>query len=156
MDREKIGECGIDWKEHAFGRGKYRRKTFPFFWDEEADKNEKQVHIRETSIVDAGIGCGVWDASIIFSRWVVLNREKFRDKFVLELGSGCGLTGLVAARFAKKVVLSDYILNLLENLQYNIDLNRGIHSPDPTDPRLFSLAVWSLWLISNPLSPAIF
>ena len=96
MDREKIGECGIDWKEHAFGRGKYRRKTFPFFWEDEnvEETKKKEVHIRELSIVDAGIGCGVWDASIIFSRWVVEKREMFRDKFVLELGSGCGLTGM--------------------------------------------------------------
>ena len=32
----------------------------------------------------------------------------FQGKTVLELGSGPGLCGLVAANFAKKVILTDY------------------------------------------------
>ena len=41
----------------------------------------------------------------------------------LELGSGCGLPGFVAARYAKETVLTDYIDQVLDNLTYNMQLN---------------------------------
>lgn len=43
------------------------------------------------------------------SKWLVESfLETFRDKVVLELGSGPGLCGFVAAHVAKTVVLTDY------------------------------------------------
>jgi predicted nicotinamide N-methyase len=39
------------------------------------------------------------------------------------LGSGCGLPGFVAARYAKETVLTDYIDQVLDNLDYNMQLN---------------------------------
>lgn len=49
---------------------------------------------------------------------------------ILELGSGCGLSGLVAARFCQRlglkppsVVLTDFNARVLENLRRNIGLN---------------------------------
>ena len=35
------------------------------------------------------------------------NLEDFKNKIVLELGAGAGLTGIVSANFAKNVILTD-------------------------------------------------
>jgi len=52
-----------------------------------------------------------------------LNGEFMQGLAVLELGSGAGLVGLVAGRFAQTVVLTDYSTAILDNLEYNIWLN---------------------------------
>jgi predicted nicotinamide N-methyase len=47
-----------------------------------------------------------------------------QGRSVLELGAGCGLTGLVAAGLSpSNVVLSDFNAKVLENLRHNIVLN---------------------------------
>jgi len=68
----------------------------------------------------------VWDAAIIQSRWIFENRDIFAGKRVLELGSGVGLPGLTAAYFALEVVLSDHIPELVDNLNYNININSNM------------------------------
>lgn len=39
------------------------------------------------------------------------------------MGAGCGATGLCAGHYAKHVYLTDYIHQVLENLDYNVALN---------------------------------
>jgi hypothetical protein len=98
-NREKIGTVDIDWQSFAFGVGKNRRKTVGFGqfnkklkeFEEEGKivQNVKYlVYIRELSIIDGGIGCALWDASIILSRWIRENSSFFQDKLVCELGAG--------------------------------------------------------------------
>lgn len=50
----------------------------------------------------------------------------FTDQIVLELGSGTGLTGLVAARCTemKQLYLTDYAPQVLQNLRYNVEINQ--------------------------------
>eukprot|EP01112_Ceratiomyxa_fruticulosa_P019177 TRINITY_DN6231_c0_g2_i1.p1 TRINITY_DN6231_c0_g2~~TRINITY_DN6231_c0_g2_i1.p1 ORF type:complete len:286 (-),score=40.05 TRINITY_DN6231_c0_g2_i1:44-901(-) len=123
--REKIGNASIDWKTVAFGSGKTRRKTFGFGkYNKKQDQYDLSINIRELSIVDAaGTGCGVWDAAIILSRWIFSHGEVFKGQRVLELGSGCGLCGLVASSFASETWLTDCSPKLLSNLEYEIDIN---------------------------------
>eukprot|EP00727_Mastigamoeba_balamuthi_P000528 m51a1_g10472 putative methyltransferase type 12 domain-containing protein (290) ;mRNA; r:77632-78755 len=130
MLRPKIEHTGIDWQKYAFGRGKYHRKTIGFGKYDKRDRffSRGEIFIRELSIVDAGIGCAVWDAAIIFSRWIFKNNEIFRGRNVIELGAGCGVTGICAAHYADKVYLTDYIPQLLDNLDYNISLNKDRRS----------------------------
>jgi hypothetical protein len=40
-------------------------------------------YIRELSIVDGGLGCAIWDAAIILSRWIHANQTLFNDQTVL-------------------------------------------------------------------------
>jgi predicted nicotinamide N-methyase len=122
--REKIGSSNIDWKSVAFGAGKNKRKTFGFgSYDKKSKEYEEEIHIKELSIVDGGIGCATWDASIILSRWIRKNSGLFTDKRVIELGAGTGLPGIYASKFCKECILTDYLENVIENLSYNINLN---------------------------------
>ncbi|KAH3761780.1 Rossmann-fold protein [Pelomyxa schiedti] len=123
--RERMGATGINWREAALGSGKCKRKTIGFGTYSKRSRlwSDAEIYIRELSIVDAGIGCAVWDAAILFSRWLLANHTLFEGSTVLELGSGCGLTGLCAAHYARHVYLTDYISQLLDNLKYNISLN---------------------------------
>ena len=41
----------------------------------------------------------------------------------MEVGAGCGISGLVAAAFAKTVYLTDYNITVLEALEKNVQLN---------------------------------
>lgn len=62
-----VGSTGINWREHVLR--KHRRKTVPFGdYDKEERSHSDEIYIRELSIVDGGIGCALWDASIILSR----------------------------------------------------------------------------------------
>jgi len=70
-------------------------------------------------------GWTVWASSVLLSRWILEHRDVFAAQHVLELGSGCGLAGLVCSQqtAAAAVQLSDYQSETLHNLQYNIDLS---------------------------------
>ncbi|WIA13232.1 hypothetical protein OEZ85_006822 [Tetradesmus obliquus] len=66
------------------------------------------VHIREGALGD-GLGAKVWSVCHIMCRELVRHPEIFRGQQVLELGSGTGLVGLVAAAAgAQQVVMTDY------------------------------------------------
>ena len=66
-------------------------------------------------------GCRIWDASVALARQ--LQREGaaggLANLAVVELGSGVGLPGLAAARFAARVLLTDAEDALLPNLRAN-------------------------------------
>eukprot|EP01027_Heterolobosea_sp_BB2_P006169 GEZU01009359.1.p1 GENE.GEZU01009359.1~~GEZU01009359.1.p1 ORF type:complete len:276 (+),score=61.78 GEZU01009359.1:193-1020(+) len=63
-------------------------------------------------------------------RWIYDNASLFATKRVMELGSGVGLPGIIAARYSKEVYLTDYIEKLVENLEYNIKINTTYESDD--------------------------
>jgi predicted nicotinamide N-methyase len=137
--REKIGAPSIDWKGVAFGVGKNRRKTVGFgSFNKKERQYDDEFYIRELSIVDGGIGCALWDAAIILSRWIYSCQQHsssnpiFDNKIILELGAGVGLPGICAARWARQCFLTDYLTPVNENLQYNVDINASVLSE--TDP----------------------
>jgi nicotinamide N-methyltransferase len=70
-------------------------------------------------------GHHLWNAAIAFASYLDSNDGSISDKFVLELGAGGGLPGIVAAQNgATKVVLTDYPdAALIENLTYNVQQN---------------------------------
>lgn len=122
--REKNGELGIDWKQYALGANHYKRKTVGFGkYDKREKEYEKEIYIREMSIIEGGIGCSIWDAAIIISRWIYKNNSVFNNQTVLELGSGVGLPGILSSYYANHVTLTDYLPPLIDNLNYNIELN---------------------------------
>mmetsp|Transcript_25896 Transcript_25896/g.26307 ORF Transcript_25896/g.26307 Transcript_25896/m.26307 type:complete len:214 (-) Transcript_25896:1393-2034(-) len=72
----------------------------------------------------------MWPSAVMLSRWLISNSNKIFPKYahtVLELGSGCGLTGLCAAKLANstqsQIILTDFNDMVLKNLNQNIILN---------------------------------
>ncbi|KAJ7115851.1 putative methyltransferase-domain-containing protein [Mycena epipterygia] len=66
-------------------------------------------------------GHHLWNAARAFASYLDHNPELYHDRFVLELGAGGGLPGLVAAKNgAKRVLLTDYPdVDLISNLELN-------------------------------------
>ncbi|KAJ6621369.1 putative methyltransferase-domain-containing protein [Mycena sp. CBHHK59/15] len=64
----------------------------------------------------------LWNAARAFASYLDHNQELYSNRFVLELGAGGGLPGIIAAKNgAKHVVLTDYPdAELVANLEYNV------------------------------------
>lgn len=115
---------------------KYTRKVIGFGpYEKKTKRQTDYVFIRELPVVAGWVGCGVWDAAVIMARYFIKYPEILSGKVILELGSGAGLTGMVAARYAEKIYLTDYSTSILENLEYNLWLNVN----DLSDERLADL-----------------
>ncbi len=66
----------------------------------------------------------LWPSALALSQYLFKNQEFVKDKTVLEIGCGLGLSGLVAAEVGAKVTLSDYMPEPLEVARYLWLLNR--------------------------------
>nr|XP_022904217.1 protein-lysine methyltransferase METTL21D-like isoform X1 [Onthophagus taurus] len=79
--------------------------------------------------LEGEVSCVVWDAAIVLAKYLEVmyqrNKEFLKEKFVLELGSGLGCAGLVAACLGAEVVLSD-LPEAIPLLQYNVDENQTL------------------------------
>ena len=78
-------------------------------------------------------GLQLWAASIVLSRWLVQLADQIDGRGVIELGAGCGLCGIVAARLcgASHVCLTDLATETMDNLRHNLDIN-GLLDDSPT------------------------
>lgn len=85
---------------------------------------------RESAAADV-TGFGVWGSSVVLSRFfeTEAGRKLLAGRHVAELGAGCGLAGLVAARCCSpaSLLLTEANARSLENLQTNANLNRDAH-----------------------------
>lgn len=68
----------------------------------------------------------IWEAGAVLAEYLVKNNHLVQNQRVVELGAGTGVTGLVAAGVcrAEHVLCTDFTMACLENLQYNMQLNR--------------------------------
>ncbi|RLN80965.1 hypothetical protein BBJ28_00001278 [Nothophytophthora sp. Chile5] len=79
----------------------------------------------------------LWGAAFVLARWVHLHRDLFAGKSVIEVGSGLGLGGITAARYATRTVLTDYQSDTCTALEYNAQLNRPFtHEFEPAKPEI--------------------
>jgi predicted nicotinamide N-methyase len=64
----------------------------------------------------------MWKGSKVLSKWMCeKQKDLFKDKIVLELGSGIGLCGFTSSFLgAKQVVLTDYKTPIMELIAHNI------------------------------------
>jgi predicted nicotinamide N-methyase len=79
---------------------------------------------RERATDDA-TGYTIWAAATLLGRWILAHPEAVAGKDVIELGAGCGVTGLAAACGAspRTMVLSDYPTATMSNLLYSTARN---------------------------------
>ncbi|RHY96738.1 hypothetical protein DYB37_009518 [Aphanomyces astaci] len=101
----------------------------------------------------------LWGAAVILARWIHLHRELFDGKSVLEVGSGLGLSGIVAGAYSRRTILTDYQQDTLKALAYNVMLNQTMGTTvehldwDHLDKVPCYVELWkSRWSISNRLS----
>jgi len=87
----------------------------------------QQVQVRQSAQDD--VGFVMWPSAVVLSKWIANNRERFAGKDVIEIGAGCGLTGLAAALMtqSRSIVLTDFNDVVLQNLERNIKLNGVDH-----------------------------
>uniref|UniRef100_A0A7G3AUW6 Putative methyltransferase n=1 Tax=Lutzomyia longipalpis TaxID=7200 RepID=A0A7G3AUW6_LUTLO len=142
-----------DFKSQA-GRNGYSISKFFFIWPEgperpedskagkeahpKVDKDGDLVVVRRTkSVLELEhsqatnlklVGLQVWRGALLLADYILHRRDSFRKKLVLEVGSGCGLTSIVAGIYAKQVICTDIsdggILNVIRrNVQRNLRRN---------------------------------
>lgn len=86
---------------------------------------------------DVGVA-KVWEAGACLAEYILQN--PIRDRRVIELGAGVGLTGLVAAAVkAKSVHMTDYTEATLDNLSYNVSINSKWLEDRDVDPQSISV-----------------
>lgn len=74
-------------------------------------------------------GLSIWSAALVLARWT--KEMTWKDSTVCELGAGCGVPGLAVAvsnPAPKMVYLTDLNPRTVENLEYNISLNKAKNS----------------------------
>ena len=69
----------------------------------------------------------VWEAGACLAEYLLRHPHRVRDRHVVELGAGVGLTGLVAAGVARArlVHMTDYTEACLDNLAHNVHESEG-------------------------------
>ena len=67
----------------------------------------------------------VWEAGCCLAEFLLSHPDLIRDKKVIELGAGVGLTGIVAAGLCRPMHLhmTDYTEACLDNMEHNISVN---------------------------------
>ena len=119
---ERFGELSARGAA-AYSGGKYY-KTYFFGLDPTLS-----VSLRETrEIISQGTtGLSSWEAGRSLAGWISCQDvEMFRNRTILELGAGSGISGIVALKKwpqIKKYIFTDFHEKVLENLEHNIEAN---------------------------------
>lgn len=73
------------------------------------------------------VGLQVWRGALLVNDYIIHHRERFAGKNFLELGSGVGLTSIVAALYCDHVTCTDLnVGGLLELIRENVRLNNHL------------------------------
>lgn len=100
------------------------------------EKNVEQLIVRqvtERQSAQDDVGFVMWPSAVVLASYLLENKHIIKGKRILEIGAGCALTGLVAAKLASRqcldtdigsqVIITDFNHTVLENIQRNILLN---------------------------------
>lgn len=73
------------------------------------------------------VGLQVWRGALLINDYIIHNRHEFNGKNLLELGSGVGLSSILAAAYCDKVCCTDLdIGGLLQLIRDNVQLNNHL------------------------------
>ncbi|XP_053684927.1 methyltransferase-like protein 22 [Sabethes cyaneus] len=77
------------------------------------------------------VGLQIWRGALLLADYILHNEKKFKNRKILELGSGVGLTSIVSSFFAREVICTDInVGGLLELIKSNITRNSHLSDPD--------------------------
>lgn len=76
-------------------------------------------------ISEGTTGLVTWEAALHLAEWALENQQYFKDRTVLELGSGVGLTGITICSSCRpsRFIFSDCHRSVLQKLRENVRLN---------------------------------
>uniref|UniRef100_A0A023GHT9 Methyltransferase-like protein 22 n=1 Tax=Amblyomma triste TaxID=251400 RepID=A0A023GHT9_AMBTT len=103
--------------------------------DEDGDLDVARIHRSTAILLDhcpattlPTVGLQVWKAALLMSDFLLhCGKEVLRGKGVVELGSGAGLCGVVAAAFADSVVCTDAWQEVLHLCRRNLEQNEAFY-----------------------------
>jgi len=89
---------------------------------------DKSIILRSNPQSELGnvIGLKCWPAAFYLTEYLLAHPDLVEQKKCLELGSGCGFTGITTSALLnpESLVLSDYQDSVVSNLKHNISINR--------------------------------
>ncbi|KAI9480723.1 MAG: putative methyltransferase-domain-containing protein [Benjaminiella poitrasii] len=116
---------------HMSGRGAAgsitRRWHIPYL-NADGVRQELLVHLHEPCYIGNDIGFKTWGAAPIMAKKLLQQNiiPNISDCSVLELGTGTGMVGLVCDHLgAADIHVTDYHSRVLENVAYNVKLNKS-------------------------------
>lgn len=83
------------------------------------------IHHHVTTAIPS-VGLQIWRASLLLGDFIlhsICTSSYFHDVVALELGAGTGLVGILVARAAKAVFITDMGVDILDNCFRNVKLN---------------------------------
>lgn len=86
--------------------------SLKYFTGHENKKHASTINVKESAFMVDGIGGGVWEGAIIMSN--LMEATITAEHYVVELGCGAGLSGIISALTGAKVILTDRMTDLAE------------------------------------------
>lgn len=72
------------------------------------------------------VGLQIWRGALLLSDFIIHLGDQLKHKTILELGSGVGMTSIIASKFASKVICTDVDLgNILQIIKSNFERNQN-------------------------------
>lgn len=79
------------------------------------------------STVLSEVGLQVWRGAFLLNDFILSNRNLFSNKKIIELGSGVGLTSILASFYAKKVICTGlFVFLTARNINMKCDKEQNI------------------------------
>ncbi|KIO26496.1 hypothetical protein M407DRAFT_24217 [Tulasnella calospora MUT 4182] len=100
-----------------------------FYKTANAQGPPKTITLLESrTTIEAGTtGLRTWQAAFVFANWLLQHPGVVKAKKVLELGSGTGFLGILAAQLQAAMVLTDCNAEVLERCKFNVFLDCTNH-----------------------------
>ncbi|XP_058056098.1 methyltransferase-like protein 22 isoform X2 [Anopheles bellator] len=141
-DSESVSESGDDddaeWNDCCSGSTTKVPNNTPLELEVDKDgdvlvkrlrKGTIEIEHRKSTRLDL-VGLQIWRGALLLADYILHNERKFKNSHILELGSGVGLTSIVASMYARQVICTDIdIGGLLDLIRSNIERNAYLSNP---------------------------
>ena len=105
----------------------------------------RRIVIEHTSGSSLGlVGLQIWRGGLILADWMLAMPGRIRGKRILDVGTGTGISAIVAAQLGAHVVATDGVDDVLQIAQRNVDRNKvhcRVEKLDWNEPRTDSFDV---------------